>query len=125
MEANLGIEFLESAPDPACVAFEGGGLQAMGGPDIHQQRAIIARHLRALKGFSADDISAAAREIDDDEEPPPGMDIDVAPDRDEEEAESDDGEDSDSDVESQDLPLADLSKKLEERLYKYQQAKRR
>jgi hypothetical protein len=26
VEANLGIEFLERGPDPACVAFEGDGL---------------------------------------------------------------------------------------------------
>jgi hypothetical protein len=30
MEANLGIEFMESAPDPMCVAFEADNLQAVG-----------------------------------------------------------------------------------------------
>lgn len=47
----------------------------MGGSDVHSMRAIIARHLRALKGFAPEDITAAAKEIDQDDAPP-GMDVD-------------------------------------------------
>jgi hypothetical protein len=66
-------------------------------------RAIIARHLRALKGFSREDISAAAKEIDEDDAPP-GMDVDVAPESDGEESEEEESESDDDD----DIPLAEL-----------------
>jgi hypothetical protein len=68
-------------------------------------RAIIARHLRALKGFSSADISAAAREIDQDDDDPPGMDVD--PSYGEDLDGPDEGEsDEDDDDEDDDIPLA-------------------
>lgn len=99
MEANLGLEFAEQTPDPMCVAFETGNMQALGGQDVHSMRAIIARHLRALKDFSPEDISAAAREIDQDDEPP-GMDVDGA------DGEASDSDESDDDEDDDHIPLA-------------------